>query len=183
MMRACGVGGWVLEDFNYKLQCIDMLNYRKAKIEDLNDVSRFVDWWLSGRGKAKGVIGAVNDCFISKGQHSKYILKYTTLLCLEGKEIIGWAVVERSNTLIHLLIKGDKRGLGIGKAMMKILQPKYIRSKLDQSTGNPILFYEKLGYKKVAREKSKASFKLFHERAGKILNIDILERGHSYFFP
>ena len=48
--------------------------------------------------------------------------------------------------MIHLLIAADQRGKGIGKEMLRQLNPDIIRSKSDQMTGNPASFYEKNGY-------------------------------------
>jgi len=151
-----------------------MIIYRKARIDDLDPISHFTDWWISGRGKAKNVPGAVNDCFITKPQHQKYIQKYETLLAFRGVMIVGWAVKGHNEVLIHLLISGPYRGQGIAKAMMSILRPKVIRSKKDQSTGDPIEFYEKLGYRKIKSEKSKASFSIEKSRPTRPENIDVL---------
>lgn len=151
-----------------------MLIYRDATLEDLKAVSRFTDFWLSGRGKRLGISGAVDDCFISPSQHKKYICKYTTFICLNSHELIGWAVVEPSDTLIHLLVDGDYRGKGIGKSMVQILRPKVVRSKSDQSSGNPIGFYESLGYHKVSVEQSRSRLDIDSIRPSRKKNIDIL---------
>ncbi len=153
-----------------------MLNFREATIDDLKAVSRFTDFWLSGRGKRLEAPGAVDDCFISTSQHKKYICKYRTLLCLSELEIIGWAVVEKSGTLIHLIVDGSLRGKGIGKSMMGILKPKVVRSKSDQSSGNPIGFYERLGYRKVATEQSRSRLDIDVIRPKRKPNIDVLEK-------
>ena len=151
-----------------------MLNTRTANIDDLDLVSGFVDWWLSGRGKRHGVVGAVNDYFISKGQHKKYIVRYRTWLCFDQLELIGWAVVEPSGTLIHILIAGPRRGEGIGKMLMKMIAPKLVRSKMDQASGNPIGFYIALGYELVDRVKSESRLDIDKLRPLRKPNIDIL---------
>lgn len=153
-----------------------MLIFRDATIDDLKAVSRFTDFWLSGRGKRVNAPGAVDDCFISPSQHKKYICKYLTFLCLRSHEIIGWAVVEPFGTMIHLLVDGEYRGKGIGKSMVLILQPKFVRSKSDQSSGNPIGFYEKLGYRKVATEQSRSRLDIDVVRPQRKPNIDVLVR-------
>jgi GNAT superfamily N-acetyltransferase len=137
-------------------------------------VSRFTDFWLSGRGKRLGISGAVDDCFISPSQHKKYICKYRTFLCYHDFELIGWAVVEPSNTLIHMLVAGNYRGQGIGTKMMVILNPRVVRSKNDQSSGNPIGFYETLGYHKVTSEQSRSRLDIDSIRPTRKKNIDIL---------
>jgi len=153
-----------------------MLIYRRALIDDLDSVSKFTDWWVSGRGKAACVPGAVNDCFISKGQHEKYITKYETWLAVDGPTIWAWAVVEPSGTLIHLLVAGPCRGFGIGSEMMALIKPKSVRSKMDQTTGDPIEFYKKFGYRKVCTEQSRARYDIDQLRPDRASNIDVLER-------
>jgi len=152
-----------------------MLNYRLANLEDLDLICRFVDWWLSGRGKSKGVSGAVDDYFISRGQQKKYISKYVTVICLDGPELIGWAVVEPSGTMINLLVAANRRGEGIGKQFMLLIKPKFVRSKSDQSSGNPKGFYIKLGYHEVARVRSCSRLDIDQVRPARSANIDILE--------
>ena len=154
-----------------------MLENRRAVLEDLKDVSRFTDWWLSGRAKAKAIPGAVNDCFISPSQHKKYILKYRTWLWLDGRAIVAWAVIEPSGTLIHMLVAGPYRGYGLGRAMMAFLKPTYVRSKNDQSSGDPRPFYEKCGYCYVCSEPSRSRLDIDKIKPTRPANIDILEIG------
>lgn len=152
-----------------------MLNYRQAVLGDVKALCKFTDWWLAGRGKAQGAAGAVNDCFVSPGQHRKYVLKYKTWICCHDNYIVGWAVVENSNTMIHLLVAGDYRGCGIGSKLVLILSPRLVRSKLDQSSGNPIGFYAKLGYRKVKRVQSRSRLDIDKICPTRDANIDVLE--------
>ncbi len=153
-----------------------MLNYRDATLEDLKAVSRFTDFWLSGRGKRVKAFGAVDDCFISPSQHKRYICKYRTVLCIDELKILGWAVVEPSSTIIHLLVAGNHRGHGIGKKLVECCAAKYVRSKSDQSSGNPIGFYERLGYRKLRAVKSRSRLDIDRIRPKRKPNIDYLER-------
>jgi len=150
--------------------------YRDATLDDLKEVSRFTDFWLSGRGKRVKAPGAVDDCFISPSQHRKYIVKYRTVLCFDDLEIIGWAVVEPSSTLIHLLVHGSYRCLGIGEKLVQICAPKFVRSKSDQSSGNPIGFYTRLGFKKVRSIQSRSRLDIDVIKPNRKPNIDILRR-------
>lgn len=156
--------------------CYDlkMLKYRKATLQDVKSLSKFTDWWLAGRGFNKGVPGAVNDCFISPGQHRKYVKKYSVHLCIDDTKIVAWAVVQHGGVMIHLLVAGNYRGTGIGSRLLNILSPRYVRSKLDQSSGNPIDFYLKAGYRKVALVKSKSRLDIEKLRPFRKYNIDIL---------
>lgn len=169
------MGGWELDICDNKPENELMVHFRLAQLSDIKVLSRFTDWWLSGRGRSKGISGAVDDCFISAGQHKKYVSRYTTLLALRGVTLVGWAVVEPSGTMIHLLIAGNYRGQGIGKLMMHVLRPKLIRSKFDQSSGNPIGFYLKLGYTKVKRVQSRSRLDIDRLRPARKPNIDILQ--------
>ena len=153
------------------------LTYRQATLDDLAGICHFTDWWLSGRGKSKGVEGAVDDYFVSKGQHSKYVQKYATWLCLDEATIVGWAVVEPSDVMIHLLVAGDRRGEGIGKVMMATLRPRFVRSKMDQASGNPISFYENLGYRRINTVKSRSRLDIDRIKPLRAKNIDVLESG------
>lgn len=166
---------WRLGEFLGLCYNESMLKYRRANVGDLDRVCRFTDWWLAGRGRSKGVSGALDDYFISKGQHKKYVVKYTTWICLDLNTLVGWAVVEPSGTMIGLLVAANRRGEGIGKHLMLLSKPRFIRSKSDQSSGNPIGFYKKLGYRKVKRVRSQSRLDIDRLRPKRTANIDILE--------
>lgn len=157
----------------------DKVKIRPADKGDLNEIRNFVDFWLSGRGKALKVVGAVNECFISPSQHEKYIRIHHTYLAMINTCIIGWAVVQNNGSMIHLLIAGTNRGQGIGRKMMKYIHPPTVRSKLDQATGNPAAFYEKMGYKKVATVKSYSRLDIDKIRPNRKPNIDIFVKANE----
>lgn len=138
------------------------IEYRKVIISDFDNVSNFVDKWLSGRAIKEG---GGNDYFVTKNQHKSYFKNCHVWIALDNNKIIGWAVKEKSNVLIHLLIDANYRGFGIGSELMKKLNPDIIRSKSDQMTGNPKIFYEKLGYKTISQNK-----------VGKKNNIDLMTK-------
>jgi len=153
-----------------------MITYRKAELSDIQTIQNFTDFWLAGRGKRQGVPGSSNDCFISTGQHIGYLKKSTVLLCFDNEKIIGWAVKHYNGSLIHLLIAAPYRNQGIGSTMLRMLNPPRIRSKTDQSTGNPTPFYEKFGYEKVRSETSRPTFYIPKKRRTPQKNIDVLEK-------
>lgn len=126
------------------------ITYRKASMSDLNACVEFTDAWLAGRRRAKGHPLAGNDYFISPSQHDSYLRGCHVLLALVADEIVGWGVMERTMVLIHLLVDGDYRGLGIGAALLKQLNPDIVRSKQDQMTGDPAPFYERNGYMRMS---------------------------------
>ncbi len=131
------------------------ITIREANPSDLNQIRTFTDFWLSGRGMKKKAPGAVNDVFISPGQHAKYIRSYNVFLMFYSNQLIGWAVKQYHHQLIHLLISGYHRNQGFGTFFLKIIKPELIRSKTDQSSGNPKRFYESLGYESIGRTTSK----------------------------
>jgi len=120
--------------------------YRKADERDIDAISAFVDYWLAGRGLSNGVPGSAHDYFVPAGRHLKYVTKYNTLIALIDNCIIGWSVKTHLGVLIHLLVAGTFRHRGIGTELLRLQKPDIVRSKMDQSAGNPAQFYEKLGY-------------------------------------
>lgn len=141
-----------------------MLTYRPANESDLSAIVEFVDFWLSGGAKKLGLPGAGADCFVPHGQQQAYIKYKVIYICEDADKLIGWAVKSKSQTLIHLLVHPDYRGKAVGTNLLKIIDPQLVRSKSDQSTGNPLPFYLKHGYK------------IVHKSQGKHKNIDILEK-------
>ncbi len=142
---------------------IRTVTYRSATIDDLPNICKFVDFWLSGGAKRLGIPGGGSDFFVPKGQQQGYLKYKTTCLAIYLDNIIGWSVKSRNETLIHLLVSAEYRGKGIGGHLLSILNPVLIRSKSDQSTGDPKTFYQKHGYE------------LIEAGQGKNKNIDILQ--------
>lgn len=155
----------------------------KATLADLKPICKFTDFWLAGRGQAKNVPGAVNDCFISPSQHKKYIEKYETFVLYENKTLTAWAVIQHDGSLIHFLIHGEYRGKGLGTLFLNKLHPFRIHSKKDQSSGDPAKFYEKCGYKKITTVKSKSRLDIDKIRPNRKPNIDIYERVNDVTNP
>lgn len=124
------------------------ITYRKPKdAADLEACIKFTDDWLAGRKRSAGDMRAGDDYFVTPTQHKNYLKSAYVLLAFNKKKLIGWAVKwSKTNTLFHLLIDPDYRGLGIGAKLLKILDPDIVRSKSDQMTGDPAAFYEKHGY-------------------------------------
>lgn len=123
------------------------IEYRKAEWADLEAVCAFCDFWMGGYGKAEGIPGAGSDYFVPRGRHEAYLRKYIVQIALVEGGIVGWAVLAKKGVLIHLLVSPTFRRAGIGRKLVKILNPAIVRSKTDQKAGNPAKFYHKLGYK------------------------------------
>jgi len=152
------------------------LTIQQATIQDLPAIRNFTDYWLAGRGIVKKAPGAVNDYFISPSQHKKYIEKYKTFMAHINDGFVAWAVIQNDGSLIHLLVAGTHRGLGIGSALLKHLSPEKVHSKSNQSTGNPEGFYEKQGYKKTETRLSRSRLDIEKIKPDRKPIIDIFEK-------
>jgi len=130
------------------------IQFRKAKERDKVALCAFCDFWLRNGGTKDKIPGASNDYFIPHGRMEAYLQKYKVNLALCAGSIVGFSVVTSENVLIHLLVAGTFRGRGIGKSLLKRARPSQIRSKTDQSTGNPASFYRKSGYVRVHKKKT-----------------------------
>ena len=122
--------------------------YRPATLDDMDSICHYVDYWLSGLARRDGLQEGGKDYFVPRGRHEGFITKdsHNVLLAIDTNHIVGWAVTTRKKSLIHLLISGEMRARGIGKEMLRILDPDIVRSKIDQSTGDPTPFYLTQGY-------------------------------------
>lgn len=141
------------------------IKYRKAAMEDLAAIVRFVDYWLTGGAVSDRVPGATHDFFVSRGRQEAYLAKYDVLLAICERVIVGWAVKTNRNILIHMLVAVPFRGKGIGGEMIRRLAPEIVRSKMDQKSGDPADFYMKQGY-----------YRLSCERLGKKENIELFAK-------
>lgn len=144
------------------------VQYRRAHESDIPAIVAFVDFWLAGRGLADGVPGSAHDYFVPAGRHIKFVTRYTTLIALVENCIVGWSVKTNKGVLIHLLVAGTFRHQGIGSKLLELMNPDILRSKTDQSAGDPADFYRKHGY---ARTSSK--------RQGKNQNIELFEKARG----
>lgn len=122
------------------------ITYRIATVPDLAKICAFTDFWLRGYGKRYRIKGAGNDYFVPKRQHLDYLNRQSVLIALCAGYVVGWAVVAKNDTLIHLLVNPTFRGMRIGSDLVRITHPIRIRSKVDQESGNPFEFYRKCGY-------------------------------------
>jgi len=132
---------------------------------DLDRICAFVDYWLAGRGKRDKVPGAGKDFFVPRRQHIDYLRKYHVELAFYADHLVGWAVLTPNRVLIHLLVAPGFRGHGIGTTLLRKLKPDVVRSKIDQSSGDPKSFYASQGF-----------FPATSERFGRKKNIELLTK-------
>lgn len=147
-----------------------------ATLEHLDLIYNFVDYWLTGGGFKDNAPGVVHDCFVTPSMHKKYITTYTTTLLFHQTTLIGWAVVQKNGSLIHLLIHGAYRHQGSGSLLLNHIKPQRIRSKSDQSSGDPAPFYQKHGYTKTDTIQSRSCVNIDQLKPKRPKNIDIYER-------
>lgn len=113
---------------------------RRAEMADERALADFFDAELAGR------VGD-NDFYVPRMRVSQYVRTHKTLVMYAGTRMVGCAVSNpASNTLIHLLVARDCRGKGYGSALLRAMAPDVIRAKTDQSYGNPVGFYERMGF-------------------------------------
>ena len=152
------------------------IDIQKATIQDLKAIAKFTDFWLAGRGMKSKAPGAVNDYFISPSQHKKYITKYQTYIVHDNETLIAWAVIQNDGSLIHLLVAGTHRRQGIGRQLIEYLEPSQVHSKSNQSSGDPAVFYKKLGYSKIESVKSKSRLDIDKIKPDRKKIIDIFQK-------
>ena len=107
---------------------------RRAEIKDQFIISKYLDQYLR------------KDWFETRQRLRGFLITQRCHVAFDGNKLIGFSVTERNDVMIRLLIIPTYRGLGIGAMMLKESNPQIIRSKTDQSTGDPSSFYEKHGY-------------------------------------
>ena len=124
----------------------DRVVIRKAEIKDQYAITKYLDKYLR------------RDWFETKKRLLTFLKIYNCHLAYDGDKLIGFSVVQNNGLMIRLLIIPEYRGMGIGGMMLQESKPQIIRSKTDQSTGDPSAFYEKYGYvaqgKKIGRKKN-----------------------------
>lgn len=114
------------------------MDFRAARLRDLVKIARFIEEHVR------------DDVFDSRKRLKSFILREKTMLCFDDNKLIALAVVQRGNdAMIRLLVHPNYRGKGIGKQMIAQLNPQIIRSKTDQSTGDPTDYYTSIGYEAI----------------------------------
>jgi N-acetylglutamate synthase-like GNAT family acetyltransferase len=113
----------------------DGLIYRKMIESDIPKVLAFVDIFLrrSWFVRRKYCFDHMNESWV----------------VLDADKLVGWIFIggkKVKKTLYNLIVHPKYRGRHIGGILIEKLKPKIIRSKTDQTTGDPTEFYKKIGY-------------------------------------
>jgi GNAT superfamily N-acetyltransferase len=131
------------------------ITIRKLEDRDVEAIYAFFDTYMRA------------DWFETKARFYYKVAKQASWnwIAEDNGQIVGVAVVTGRGALIHLLVHPDYRGKGIGQRLLEAANPPIIRSKSDQTTGDPKDFYLKNGYRAVGLPK-----------VGRKRNIELLER-------
>jgi len=88
------------------------------------------------------------DYFVRRG-HLQNLLKSADTEVYAGLidgGLVAVAITYRHTTLHNLYVAAPFRGLGVGKAILKVLNVVAVRAKTNMSTGDPTAFYERAGF-------------------------------------
>lgn len=121
---------------------LQKIRIRRAEINDIPRILGFVDIYLR------------RDWLLRRPYLVEKIKHKVSYIAEENEKIVAWATCDKGR-LYNLLIHPAYRGFGIGAHFIKFLNPSIIRSKSDQSTGDPTKFYEKLGYKIISQKEGR----------------------------
>ena len=110
------------------------INIRKAEEKDIPIILGFSDIFLR------------RDWIINKGYLMSNLKNGIILLAFNNDKIVGIGICK--NKALYLLYVHPKyRSQKIGFKLIQKLKPEIIRARINQTTGNPVPYYERLGYK------------------------------------
>lgn len=110
------------------------IRWQVANIDNLQQLRSFIDKHLR------------KDWFERERVIRDKLLSNIILLGWHESVLICWASKGPNEVLQNLLVHPDYRGFGIGQQAMDFIGAYIIRSKSDQSTGDPEAFYNKNGF-------------------------------------
>jgi len=97
------------------------------------------------------------DYFVRKGHMLNLIKNPVIRVCavIIDHSIAGFVAVYKDTTLQNLLIDPQYRGMGVGSALIAVLQPSVVRCKTNMLAGDPTGFYQQNGYVPVVQDASR----------------------------
>ena len=118
---------------------------RKAELDEIKDVVKFIDSTFTVEGYG----------FVTSAQIKTEIRRRAVWIAITDEKIIGVRV--GISRVYNLAVDKEFRGIGVGKALIKIHDPDYIRVKANpvgnlsknQTANfiNPEPFYRKIGFR------------------------------------
>lgn len=117
-----------------------LIKLHRCTVDDTEAISNWCDVFLAG------------DYFIRKG-HMLNLVKNPLIgvgAIVIDESIAGFVAMYKGTTLQNLIIDPQYRGMGIGSALIAMLQPAVVRCKTNMLAGDPTAFYEQNGFVKVA---------------------------------
>ncbi len=126
---------------------MNLIIIRPATEADEPDILKLLDTYM--REDYFMSTGHLHRVITGIGIDGRYREPCKTYVAIYEEQIVGFGVVTpHADTLVNLFIHPDYRQQGLGKEMIKLLQPSRIRVKRNMADGDPLVFYEKLGYYK-----------------------------------
>lgn len=117
------------------IKTIEKIKITKATEKDIPFILGFTDIFLR------------RDWVINRGYLLSNLKNGTILLARQNDKIVGVGIAKNNKTLYLLYVHPKHRSQKIGYKLLLELKPKIIRARINQSTGNPVPYYERLGYK------------------------------------
>ena len=118
---------------------------RKAELDEVKDVVKFIDSTFTVEGYG----------FVTSAQIKTEIRRRAVWIAVTNDKIIGVRV--GISRVYNLAVDKEFRGVGVGKALIKIHDPDFIRvkatpvgnmsKKQKEEFTNPKPFYEKIGFR------------------------------------
>jgi len=124
-----------------------MIQYRRGKTEDLENIVTFIDSYLTDYFMSKAKVNTILTG--GDGSNRWSAVPSQVFLALDEEKIVGLVFMSNKNVLWNILVHPEYRGKDIGKELINMSNPQKIRCKWNMSSGDPTAFYEKLGYGKV----------------------------------
>ena len=107
----------------------------EAQEKDIPEILGFTDIFLR------------RDWMIKKQRLMHYVKNCRVLIVRSESRIIGIGICTKESCTLYLLYVHPKhRSKKLGFKLLQELKPQIIRARINQTTGNPVPYYEKLGY-------------------------------------
>lgn len=114
---------------------VETVEIVEAQEKDIPEILGFTDIFLR------------RDWMINKQRLMSYVKNYRVLIARSASKIIALGICKKEPCTLYLLYVHPKhRSQKIGFKLLQKLKPEIVRARINQTTGNPVPYYEKLGY-------------------------------------